>query len=88
MAEIKSRGSHLSRPIAIEGASFEAFSKALSADQSRPSIRDPTIAIFSKTVHHGPFIVTVDRFDRTVTKFPPIYTCVLRRSYASKQESI
>ena len=87
-AEIKSRGSHLSRPIAIEGASFEAFSKALSADQSRPSIRDPTIATFSENGPSWTVIVTVDRFDRTVTIFRPIKGHVLHvLMHPSKNQS-
>ena len=80
MAEMRRRGSHLSRSIAIEGASSKAFLKRYLQIKSRPSIRDPTDATFPKMVHDGPFTVTVDRFDQTVTIKSAIKLCVLHDS--------
>ena len=57
-----------------------AFLKRLSEDWSEPFIEDRTDATFPKTVHCGPFIVTVDRFDRMVTIKYPIKLYVLHRS--------
>ena len=70
---------HRDRRIAIQQRKNNAFYNASQGDASGPSIHDPTEAIFPKTVHHGPFIVTVDRFDRTVTKFRPLNSPVLHK---------
>ena len=55
----------------------ERFYNRISSDESGPSISDPTDATFPKTVHRGPFIITVDRFDRTVTIQSPLNSLVL-----------
>ena len=87
-AEMHPRGPHLSRPFAIQRVSFHAFYNASREIRSRSSIYDLTVTIFSKRSIVDRFIVTVDRNDRMVTIFRPIYTHVLRRSKTSKQESI
>ena len=51
---------------------IEVFLDRISSDASRPSISDLTIMIFFETVHQTHFILTVDRFDRTVTRKKPI----------------
>ena len=79
-AEMKQWGANRDRPIAIQGAQSNAFYNASRGIASRRSILDPTATIFSKTVHRGCFIVTVDRFDQTVTPKKPIKLCVLHDS--------
>ena len=63
-AVIEFGGEHRDRRIAIQWRKNNAFYNASQGDASGPSIHDPTDVTFLNTVHHGPFIVTVDRFDR------------------------
>ena len=71
-AEMKRWGVNRDRSIAIQGARSNAFYNASRGIASRRSILDPTATTFFETVHRGRFIVTVDRFDRTVTPKKPI----------------
>ena len=66
-AEMKRWGANRDRPIAIQGARSNAFYNASRQIASRRSILDPTATIFLKRSIMDRFIVTVDRFDRTVT---------------------
>ena len=79
---------HLDREIKIQGAKWRPFYNASQGNASGPSIHDPTIAIFLKTVYHGSFIVTVDRSDQTVTKLRPIKRLVLHDCMHSSWISI
>ena len=79
-AEMHPRGPHLSRLFAIQRVSFHAFYNAFREIRSRSSIYDLTVTIFLKRSIVDRFIVTVDRNDRTVTIFRPIYTDVLHDS--------
>ena len=78
--QIEPCGEHLDRRITIQGAKLERFYNASRGIASRRSILDLTGTIFSETVHRGRFIVTVDRFDRTITPKKPIKRCVLHDS--------
>ena len=71
-AEMKLWGANRDRPIAIQGARSNTFYNASRGIASRGSILDPTATIFSEMVHRGCFIITVNRFDQTVTPKKPI----------------
>ena len=53
-ATIRSRGSHLSRPIAIQGAEIKRFYNAYWRDDLGPPSVIQRSRYFLKTVHHGP----------------------------------
>ena len=53
-ATIRSRGSHLSRPIAIQGAEIKRFYNAYWRDDLGPPSAIQRSRYFLKTVHHGP----------------------------------
>ena len=66
-AEIKRAREHLDRRITIQPAQSSAFYNAYQRASSGRSIHDPTAAIFLKQSTMDGFIVTVNRFDQTVT---------------------
>ena len=71
------RRSHLGRPIAIQGAIFYAFYNGHLRGIIQTVHPDRTTANFSKQSTMDSFIVTINRFDRTVTPKKPIKRCVL-----------
>ena len=66
-AQIKRAREHPDRRITIQRAQSSAFYNAYQRASSGCSIHDLTAAIFLKWSTMDRFIITVDRFDRTVT---------------------
>ena len=83
-AEIQSCGTHLDRQIKIQRAWFKAFYKRISNDHIWTVHHDRTAMIFLKWSTMDRSIVTVDRNDRTVTKWRPIKRLVLHNCKAFK----
>ena len=77
-AQIKRAREHLDRRITIQRVQSSAFYNAYQRASSGCSIHDPTVAIFLKRSTIDRFIVTIDRFDRTVTPKKCINRDVLR----------
>ena len=70
-------GSHLGRPIAIQGAIFNAFYNGHLRSIIQTVHPDRTAATFLQRSTMDRFIVTVDRFDQTVVPKKPIKLSVL-----------
>ena len=67
MVVMKPWGAHLNRVIAIQGARSNVFYNASRRIASRRSTHDLTTTIFLKQSIVDRFIVTLDRFNQTVT---------------------
>ena len=77
-AQIKCAREHLERQITIQLAQSSAFYNTYQRASSRRSIHDPTAVIFLKRSTMDHFLITVDRFDWTVTPKKCINRDVLR----------